>query len=30
VIAIFPGDKPHQPVVFRDGYTAAKIAAALR
>jgi thiol:disulfide interchange protein len=30
VIAIFPGDKPYEPIVFRDGYTASKIAAALR
>jgi thiol:disulfide interchange protein len=30
VIAIFPGDRPYEPIVFRDGYTAQKLIAALK
>lgn len=29
VIAIFPGDRPHEPIVFRDGYTAQGLISAL-
>ncbi|MGD9633743.1 MAG: thioredoxin family protein, partial [Pirellulales bacterium] len=29
VIAIFPGDRPYEPIVFRDGYTAQGIISAL-
>ncbi len=30
VIAIFPGDRPFEPIVFRDGYTAGGLISALR
>ena len=30
VIAIFPGDRPYEPIVFRDGYTAGGLIAALK
>jgi thiol:disulfide interchange protein/DsbC/DsbD-like thiol-disulfide interchange protein len=30
VIAIFPGDRPYEPIVFRDGYTAHGLIAALQ
>lgn len=30
VIAIFPGDRPYEPIVFRDGYTAQGLIAALK
>ncbi|MEX2091688.1 MAG: cytochrome c biogenesis protein CcdA [Pirellulales bacterium] len=29
VIAIFPGDRPYEPIVFRDGYTSSGLIAAL-
>src|SRR5262249_22948918 len=30
VIAIFPGDRPYEPIVFRDGYTAQGLISALK
>jgi thiol:disulfide interchange protein/DsbC/DsbD-like thiol-disulfide interchange protein len=30
VIAVFPGDRPYEPIVFRDGYTAHGLITALR
>jgi thiol:disulfide interchange protein len=30
VIAIFPGDRPYEPIVFRDGYTSQGLIAALK
>lgn len=30
VIAIFPGERPYEPIVFRDGYTAHGLIAALK
>lgn len=30
VIAIFPGDRPYEPIVFRDGYTAHGLISALK
>jgi thiol:disulfide interchange protein DsbD len=30
VVAIFPGDRPYEPVVFRDGYTRAGLIEALK
>ena len=30
VIAIFPGDRPYEPIVFRDGYTAHGLITALK
>ena len=30
VIAIFPGDRPYEPIVFRDGYTAQGLITALK
>jgi hypothetical protein len=30
VIAIFPGDRPYEPIVFRDGYSAQGLISALK